>query len=180
MCLANDASAFGSHHSATHVPSCYREATSHRGRIPPRIHHAIYGRSVATRADCAAPTARRGLPEWSTPMRVDGVPPNRSLQWPSLALRGDTTYVVANTFPVGDDENASVRVWGLVILRFPGAPIAAPPGDFVFKYPRAAIDSEGRLHLVWGEPPDPVRAAREYTGHSPTSLWYAWYDRGRW
>jgi hypothetical protein len=113
-------------------------------------------------------------------MPVGGIPRNRSLEWPVLAMRGETTYVVGNTLPVGESANESARVWGVVILRLPGAPLDAPPGDFVFKYPKGAIDTDGRLHLVWGEPADRVRASRELGGNSPTSLWYARYDHGRW
>jgi hypothetical protein len=134
----------------------------------------------ASRSARVPAVARPVLPEWPAPVPVDGMPLHRSLEWPVLAMRGETTYVVGNTLPVGESANHSLGVWGVVILRFPGAPIDPPRGDFVFKYPKAAIDTDGRLHLVWGEPADRVRASRELAGNSPTSLWYARYDRGRW
>ena len=134
----------------------------------------------ASKTDRTPSVPRGDLPEWSAPVPVHGVPSNRSLQWPSLALRGETTYVVGNTLPIGGSARDSLGVWGVVILRFPGAPLIAPPGDFVFKYPKGAIDSEGRLHLVWGAPADRARVAQDHGGDPPTSLWYARYDRGRW
>ncbi len=98
-----------------------------------------------------------------------------------------------NTFVVGTIELAFRRTSGTVeprpslpsflrVVTLSGRSLGAPPGNFVFVYPRPALDSQGDLHVVWGEPDSSSTVRSEETlGEVPvTSLWHATWHQGIW
>ncbi len=127
--------------------------------------------------------------DWSPPVRVEGVPPGSMVRWPSLAAHGDQVYVVGNDIPLLDDEPVVPRP--LIALSLAGEDIGKPAGDFLFLFPKAALDSAGTLHLLWGEPDtaEVLRllgvdlrrpgslTRRQFDGlFSAESLWYSAYN----
>ncbi|HEX6751297.1 MAG TPA: sialidase family protein [Longimicrobium sp.] len=70
----------------------------------------------------------------------------------------------------------------LLLYRPGGAALPAPPGDFTFVHPRAAVTPDGALHLVWAEPA--MRAdwgrARDRRLVPLGSVWHAGWRSGRW
>lgn len=82
------------------------------------------------------------------------VPEKQFIRWPSIALRSDTVFVVANVF---QGESLTVRPAYLGRLRQSArgdlvalAPLELPAGDFQFAYPRIIV-AGSRLHLIWAE-----------------------------
>lgn len=132
--------------------------------------------AAAEATTCAAVPAGAG--EWSRPVAVDGVPEGRSIRWPSLALRGDTAYMAANLFPI--DPLAPVDPRPLTVLRLPGGPIGAPPGEHSFAFPEGVFDRAGTYHLFWGDPPSPGTRLHNWPGGPPSSLWHSSYDARGW
>lgn len=112
------------------------------------------------------------------------------------ATRIDYASVVpgkSNTFVVGTIDLAFRGTIGTVEQkrRFPsflrvvtlsGQSLGAPPGNFVFVYPRSAVDMHGNLHVLWGEPDSSSAVPSEETlGDVPvTSLWHATWHNGIW
>ncbi|MDA0180078.1 exo-alpha-sialidase [Solirubrobacter phytolaccae] len=59
-----------------------------------------------------------------------------------------------------------------------GRSIGRPPGAFWFLLPQAALDGDGRLHVLWGEP-QATKAAiprRRFPATRTRTLWHATYD----
>lgn len=98
-----------------------------------------------------------------------------------------------SSFVVGTIDLAFRRTLGTVeprprlpsflrVVTLSGQSLGAPPGNFVFVYPRSAVDSQGNLHVVWGEPDSSSAVRSEETlGELPvTSLWHATWHQWRW
>lgn len=141
-------------------------------------------RSTARRGMTAeTPDAAAGL-RWSAPRRVLAGP-TILFRSPSLAVTGSAAYVAAgppleNT---GRDRQAGEGDGGnLVLARVGGSPPGRPAGDFVFVHPRAALDVDGTLHLVWAEPADRTAwdTASERRAVRLGSLWHSRLRRGEW
>ncbi len=118
-----------------------------------------------------------GDSEWSAPRPVAGVPAGSILRNVSLALRGEHGYVVGNDIWLFDSLPSPPRP--LLVLTLDGRDIGEPAGDFHFADPRALLDTDGTLHLLWAEPADGWRPVKrwEWAGfrqHYGT-LWHAAY-----
>ncbi|MEP6622389.1 MAG: hypothetical protein ABJE47_23905 [bacterium] len=119
------------------------------------------------------------------PVALIGVPENRLIRWPSVAVLSDTVFVAANIFPiVGDSLDARPAYLGRLRQNPAGDLVSLggldlPPGDFQFAYPRI-IQANGRLHLVWAEFRSPPRMSFAWPPSIPTSLWQASLANGSW
>lgn len=119
------------------------------------------------------------------PVALLGLPENRLIRWPSIAVLSDTVFVATNVFPIrGDSLDARPAYLGRLHESSTGdlvaiAPIDLPPGDFQFAYPRI-ISVGGALHLVWAEFGSPPRTADAWPRSFATSLWHAVLTNGAW
>jgi hypothetical protein len=113
------------------------------------------------------------------------VPRNGIVQWPSIAARSDTIFIVGNVFR-GDSLGARPAYLGRLRQSGGGNLIALPPvefprGDFLFAYPRI-VAAGGKLHLIWAEfatrPQTPT--AWQQATYLGKSLWHAALDDGAW
>src|SRR5438552_134892 len=89
---------------------------------------------------------------WSSPRPLLNplIPSSPVARSPALVADGSGLYVVGNDLPPNDQPvriGATLTAW-----RVGRGSIGAPPGDFVFYSPKAALDAKGRLHVLWGEP----------------------------
>lgn len=119
------------------------------------------------------------------PIALLGVPGNRVVQWPSVAARSDTIFVVGNVFQ-SDSLGARPAYLGRLYQSAAGSlkalsPVELPPGDFLFAYPRIVV-AGSKLHLIWAE-----FATRPHTAFAwqratylAKSLWHAVLDDGAW
>ncbi len=133
---------------------------------------------------CASPRSL-AMAQSPSPVALLSIPWNGVVQWPSIAARSDTFFIVGNVFH-GDSVPARPaylgRLWqnasgGLVALP----PLELPPGDFQFAYPRIVAAGD-RLHLVWAEfatRPASVRVWPQVTLLAK-GLWHATLDNGVW
>jgi hypothetical protein len=90
------------------------------------------------------------------------------------SVHGDTYFAGTNVRYFGLDTTVDVSI---VVARLGGPSIGRPKGAFRFLWPALLADTDGRLHLLWGEPP----SGTALTGGSLplqkiTSVWTAEYD----
>lgn len=116
-------------------------------------------------------------PDWNAPAILARIPPGQSPRWPSLATRDGKTVLVANLFPVADDESLAARP--VIMLRIPGGHLDAPLGDFKFAYPKGVFSSDGRYHLFWAEFVTKPTTAIEWA-RPTSSLWHAMFSGKSW
>jgi hypothetical protein len=113
---------------------------------------------------------------WSTPRPLAGVPPGSVIRSPSLALGQGAGYVVGNDIRLFDTLPVPPRP--LIAITDLGEDIGKPAGDFYFAAPRAFVDGDGTLHVVWAEPGDWRPVLRQDWGDFAShygSLWHATY-----
>lgn len=80
-------------------------------------------------------------------------------------------YLMVNTL------DAPVSKRPLRVLAEDGTDIGAPVGDFEFVYPQGAVDPDGTLHMVWGEPDSVLsRDIPDWMISRVRSLWMATYS----
>gem|GEM_PF-3878806 len=99
---------------------------------------------------------------------------------PSLAIGHENTYVVGNNLALFDTAPSPPRP--LIAVTGRGEDIGRPAGDFVFASPRAVLDGDGILHVVWAEPREPRPVRREdwmFLSSRFASLWHATYASER-
>ena len=114
---------------------------------------------------------------WSPPQALGDIPDGKSIRSPFLSVHGDTVYVSANVFPI--NARAGLGNRAALLLRIAGTPIPLPPGDFVFGYPKGVIHQRGAYHLFWSESTESVAGPRLRIP-TPTLIWHAAWQRGRW
>lgn len=117
---------------------------------------------------------------WSAPVRFD-IPAGSFIRWPSLAIRDGQGYVVGNDIPLLDET--PVKANPLIALSLSGKTLGRPSGDFSFAFPKAALDSEGVLHVIWSEPDSALlRTGSDWVALSGSqgSLWYSSYSGDTW
>lgn len=68
----------------------------------------------------------------------------------------------------------------LQVHRLSGAPVGAPARQSPYLFTRAALDSRGVLHLVWGEPDSLPSFPSEVHDIRVTSLWHSKWQHGAW
>ena len=83
---------------------------------------------------------------WTRPVEI-----HRSAHYPSIAAVGDDVFVVASNIDDLFNETAA-RSAGLVVWQRGRGILSQPKGNFVFAKPKAFIDFQDRLHVVWAEP----------------------------
>lgn len=112
----------------------------------------------------------------------------------ALAQRGSDTSPAAAAYVVGvagflaieyPKDSTWPTQWPpqLRAIRLDGTRFTMPRGGFWYAYPRAAIDDGGTLHVVWGEPAEPLpRTPAVLRGVLPEirSVWYATFRAGSW
>ncbi len=87
---------------------------------------------------------------WSEPARISQSLTDVVFRFPRLASDQTGVFVVGNDVPLFSDEIVPPNA--LSAARIDGAALGHPPGTWNFAYPRAAVDSSGTLHVLWGEP----------------------------
>jgi hypothetical protein len=146
--------------------------------LAPAAQGAPYRQSLAGRSPSlanASPHEARAecrYSTWSAPARVNAsAQDHRVARFPSIAMGGETPVVVGSD--IRDFSDRTLRPPLLVAGMASQADLGRPAGRFLFLFPRASRDSDGVVHLVWGEP-DTAGASTTYP---PTvrSLWYARY-----
>ncbi|HEX6912655.1 MAG TPA: sialidase family protein [Longimicrobium sp.] len=92
-------------------------------------------------------------------------------------MRGEHGYVVGNDIYLFDSLPSPPRP--LIAVAIAGRDIGKPAGDFLFASPRAFVDSDGTLHVLWAEPGNDWRpVVREDWGtfrQHYASVWHAAY-----
>lgn len=114
------------------------------------------------------------------------------LRSPMIAAgRGREVFIVGNTLAEGRTGEPAAEEFGFVGWRllYRSAKmvplvldIGSPTPTRSFIYPAAAVDTAGRLHVLWAEHTSAVAATRP-AGQMPnrlTTLWNATYEAGRW
>lgn len=127
-------------------------------------------------AACGGSTPRVGSCQngaWTPPTALTGE--RGTLRYGSLA---GGAYAVGNDIPAFDTGTMH-RGALLAVDSLTGRSIGRPPGAFWFLFPQAAVDGDGRLHVVWGEPEDAGDAIprRRFPITRARTLWHATYDR---
>jgi hypothetical protein len=158
---------------------------------PSRFAAALVAALLSTSAGCARAQAggapvpvdqdSQPTPHWNNPKPLAGVPAGQSLNWPSLAFKGETLFIAGNITPAQVSGSEPVRPQPLLVLRAPGGSIGKPEGRFTFMYPRGVVAGDGAYHLFWGEP-DSVPQSTNPERWPPTSVrsvWHATYA-GSW
>jgi len=86
--------------------------------------------------------------------------------------------VVGNDIPFFDASKVRSRPLTIWDMQNGVRLVDPPPGAFTFRFPKAVVNSKGRLYLFWGETSNPglVEAFRWQT-IPITSIWWATYDR---
>ena len=105
------------------------------------------------------------------------MPANRLQRSPSLVARGDTVYVAATVYPI---TGTAIGARQAYVARIPGGPVAAPPGEFQFVYPKVVAAATGGVHMVWAEFDSLRRDVMQWSGSPKTTLWHAAFARGKW
>ena len=113
---------------------------------------------------------------WAIPTRLASGVNLRVARYPRLAIGAQTGYVIGvdiQKFDSGVVPTNPLTVWTL-----DGREIGQPPGRFAFLYPRGAVDSQQRLHLLWAEPRvlDAGIDARAWLMLRPATLLTATYE----
>jgi hypothetical protein len=123
---------------------------------------------------------------WSRPQSFLSDSATR-IDYAGVATGKNSTFIVGTidlTFrrTVGTGESSPSLPSFLRAVTLSGESLGAPPGNFVFVYPRSAVDGQGNLHVVWGEPDSSSGVRSEETlGELPvTSLWHATWHQGMW
>lgn len=100
-------------------------------------------------------------------------------RFPRLAVGRSRTYVVGVDIQLLD--NRPVRENPLVVWELGGRSIGRPPGVFTFLFPKGAVDSRDRLHLLWAEPAKHSSRieAIQWVFLRPASIWTAIYEPSR-
>ena len=103
------------------------------------------------------------------------------------SVRAPVRYAagVAGFLAIKFAGSASPTQWPpqLRAIRLDGPSAGGPAGAFWFAYPRAAIDNDGTLHVVWAEPDDKLPtdpALLHGTVPELRSLWHATLHSGTW
>lgn len=101
-------------------------------------------------------------------------------RFPSVAAtRSGPVYVAGNDiagFTADTVPDNPLTVWQLG-----GRSLGRPPGTFRFAYPKALIDDEDHLHLIWAEPladSPPITARDWHRRPRPRSVWTSRYRPG--
>lgn len=122
---------------------------------------------------------------WRPPASIPVSEPT-TIRFTDVVERGSRQYMVSVPFALpissGNVHSSNAGATPLNVQTLSGTKLASPSGTFVFSYPRAAIDSRGDLHVVWGEPDSaPPRWSVESRGDIPvTSLWHSVWRNHAW
>jgi len=117
--------------------------------------------------------------QWSEPAEVNERRSDRPViaYEPMLALLGSDRFLVGTNL-----RGAMARVPAnpLTAWRLGGASIGRPEGTFSFVHPRAYIDSNRFLHLLWAEPESVSTGLRglDWPPEPLKSIWTATYEQG--
>ena len=133
------------------------------------------------------PSDRSAQTRWSPPVALTQA--EGAVRHPDLALTGSGAYIV--DFSIVSASTASGENSGTpanppktrLRIRSPvGTWMDGPPGSFSFAYPRAAVGTDGTLHLVWGELPAGLMDSMPRTPLSwdVESVWHASLQGERW
>lgn len=134
--------------------------------------------SLLLTADCRSqPGQLERQVEWSAPIDLPGMPANRLHRSPSLATMHDTVYMAANHFPI---EGTAMGPRPIYLVRIPGGPFPAPPGDFQFVFPKVVASPSGAVHLLWAEY-DTARAdALHWDPWGRMAVWHSIFADDAW
>jgi hypothetical protein len=116
---------------------------------------------------------------WSAPIAVNGKRGDLPViaYEPMLALLGRDRLLVGTNLR---GPTASMPANPLTMWRLGGASIGRPDGTFTYVHPRAHIDNNGFVHLLWAEPervPTSLRGL-DWPPEPLKSIWTATYQRG--
>lgn len=127
---------------------------------------------------CRAQTLPVATPsEWSAPIDLPQMPPNRLHRWPIMTAVHDTIYVAANIYPINGTDVGARPIY---LARIPGGPLPAPPGDFQFVYPKIAAAKNGEVHLIWAEFDSTQQSISSWGSAPMTTLWHSVFANARW
>lgn len=114
--------------------------------------------------------------EWTEPVPIRDLPAGVVVRDPELAV-GQEAIVLGNDVPNFEDKPVPPGPLLAIQLRT-GSSIGKPSGRFWFVSPKAVMDAQNTLHVVWAEPDSVERISQVEWPTSPvTSLWYATYSR---
>jgi hypothetical protein len=124
----------------------------------------------------APPLARCEAGAWTAPATFMGE--RGTLRYGSLATSAGGTFAVGIDIPAFD-AGTMRRGALLAVDTRTGRSIGRPPGRWWFLFPQAAPDSDGRLHVLWGEPKALGKTIprRRFPATRTRTLWHAVYDR---
>ncbi len=134
--------------------------------------------SLLLASGCRAQTLPLASPsEWSAPIDLPQMPPNRLHRWPIMTAVHDTIYIAANIYPIDGTEVGARPIY---LARIPGGPLPAPPGDFQFVYPKIAAAPDGDVHLIWAEFDSTQQSISSWDSAPMTTLWHSVFANARW
>ncbi len=110
---------------------------------------------------------------WSTPRPIGG---GRVARFANIVGNHDEAYVVGSN--IRGPTQPTIAGDLLTLLTFDGIALEPPRGQFLFAFPRAAVDSARLLHLLWAEPPTPIPSGEPVPlfGMIGGSVWAATYS----
>ena len=114
---------------------------------------------------------------WSKPRSVFATPTeaDRALQFLNVAVGLRRNYVVGTNIVQFDGTPVSPSP--LTAVELGGRDIGRPSGEWTFSMPTAVVDTEERLHVLWGEPQKPtgVLISDEWPPRRLSAIWGASY-----
>lgn len=132
------------------------------------------------------PQPRCSYTRWSPAMAI-AVDTAQHLDFASVATGKTGTFLIGSTALASRltphrRQKETERIGYFRAFTFEGQPLGLPPGKFVYAYPRAAVDSRGDLHAIWGEPDSLKEAERAefFEALQITGLWHSVFRNGRW
>lgn len=99
------------------------------------------------------------------------------VRFPRLAVGGARNYLVGVGLQKLDGQ--VIENGPLIVAELFGRSLGRPRGRFTYLFPRAAVEPNGDLRLVWAEPRvvTDLIAAQEWVFQDPVSIWTATYNR---
>jgi hypothetical protein len=121
---------------------------------------------------------------WTQPEGIKNTS-NRGLEFTAVAERATVGYIVSVPYLLSESDSSGLTNAGVTTLNvqtLSGQDIGSPSEGLIFSFPHAAIDANGDLHVLWGEPDSAPRkwSVRGRNEIPITSVWHSVWRHGKW